>query len=160
MDSRRSRLNDDLILFGPGRYRFRLPMQRVLEIERLCGQKDAPKPIGTIFEQLSDAVGIRRDTGDPRYIGAGPVHARDVYEVIRCAAIGGAEAEIAGETLKVSAIDATNLVDEYVADGAPGRYAEAIPVAWHILNMTFMGVSLKKKADAAPEDTSPTGAVT
>lgn len=137
--------------FGPGRYAFRLPMARVIEVERLCGDKS----IVAIYEELSAGIGIGRDDGQARFVGAGPVRIKDVYEVIRCAAIGGAEAEIAGETKKVSPIDATRLVDEYVADGAPGRYAEAVPVAWAILHETIMGVRLKKKADETQDDQSP-----
>lgn len=145
-------MSDTLILdFGPGRYAFRLPMARIIEVERLCGDKS----IVTIYEELSAGIGIGRDDGQTRFVGAGAVRLKDVYEVIRCAAIGGEEAEIAGEKQKVSPIDAARLVDEYVADGAPGRYAEAVPVAWAILHETIMGVRLKKKAEETQEDQSP-----
>lgn len=142
--------------FGPGRYAFRLPMARIIEVERLCGDKS----IVLIYEDLSAGIGIERDNADvARFMGTGGARLKDIYEVIRCAAIGGGEAILAGETVKVSAIDATRLVDEYVADGAPGRYAEAAPVAWAILHDTIMGVRLKKKADADQESQSPIDAV-
>ena len=142
-------MSDDLTLaFGRGRYRFRLPMARILEIERLCGDKS----ISTMYEEMSIGVGLDRDTMDPRYVGAGPVRLKDVYEIIRCAAIGGGEAEIAGERVAVSTIDATRLVDENVADGRPGLYAESVPVAWAILHHTLLGARLKKKE---PDEKSP-----
>jgi len=127
--------------FGDGRYTFFLPMQRITEVERLCGDKS----IVTMHEEMSAAIGIEKATDEARFFGGGPVRIKDVYEVIRCAAIGGGEAEIAGETVAVSPNHASRLVELYV-NGAP--YAETVPVAWAILERTLMGVRLKKKADA------------
>jgi hypothetical protein len=146
-------MSDTLVLaFGRGRYAFKLPMPRVIEIERLCGDKS----IVQMYEELSAGIGIGRDDDQPRFIGVGTPRLKDIYEVIRCAAIGGGEATIAGETTKVSAIDAATLVDEYVADGAPGRFAEAAPVAWAILDNAIMGARLKKKAGDQPQHTGHT----
>ena len=137
--------------FGPGRYGFKLPMARIIEIERACGDKS----IVTMYEELSAGVGIERDTGAARFLGTGPIRIKDVYEIIRCAATGGGEAEIAGETVKVSPSDAARLVAEYV-DGRP--YTESVPVAWAILNEALLDVRIKKKADQAGSE-SPTDAV-
>lgn len=133
-------MSDTLQLdFGPGRYTFRLPMARIVECERACGDKS----IVTMYEEMSAGIGLSQDEAElPRFFGAGPVRIKDVYEVIRCAAIGGGEAIVAGELVKVSAPDAARLVTEYV-DGRP--YAETVPVAWAILNATIMDVRLKKK---------------
>ena len=147
--------DDGLIAFGPGRYLFRLPLPRVIEVERLCGAPGQPKALGTIYEELSQGIGLDHDTLEPRFLATGAIHPKDVYEVIRCAAIGGGEAEIAGETVKIGPVDAARLVEEYVASGEPGLFAAAIPVAWLILHQAFMGVSLKKKADAEAESTAP-----
>lgn len=136
--------------FGPGRYTFRLPMAKVIEIERLCGDKS----IVTMYEEMSAGIGIAQDDGMARFLATGGVRIKDVYEVIRCAAIGGGTAEIAGETVKVSPADATRLVNEYV-DGRP--YGEHVPVAWAILNDALLDVRLKKKADE-PEAESPIAA--
>jgi hypothetical protein len=133
--------------FGPGRYTFRLPMARIVEIERLCGDKS----IVTIYEELSAGMVIGREDDEPVFIGSGPARIKDVYEVIRCAAIGGGEAEIAGETAKVSPIEAAKLVNAYV-DGRP--YSETVPVAWAILHHTVLDARLKKKA-RAEESTAP-----
>ncbi|MBB5709349.1 gene transfer agent family protein [Sphingomonas xinjiangensis] len=126
------------LAFGDGSYTFWLPMARIVEVERLCGDKS----IVAMFEEFGAAIGLERDTDVARFMGFGSARIKDVYEVIRCAAIGGG----------ASPIDAKNLVDNYV-DGRP--YAETVPVAWAILNAAVMGVSLKKKApEAEPNDMS------
>jgi hypothetical protein len=125
--------------FGPGRYTFRLPMARIIEVERLCGDKS----IVAMYEEMSAGIGIGRDDDEARFVGAGTARIKDVFEIIRCAAIGGGEAEIAGETVKVAPNDAARLVSEYV-DGRP--YSETVPVAWAILHHTVMDARLKKKA--------------
>lgn len=137
--------------FGPGTYRFFLPLKGIVEVERLC-----EKAIGSIYDDLSGAIGIEKETDKPAYIIGGPARAKDAYQVIRIAAQYGGEAEIAGEAEKVSALDATRLVDAYV-DGRP--FSEFMPVAWAILRATLMGISLKKKAPGAGEDTSPSSEV-
>lgn len=134
--------------FGDGSYRFWLPMSRVIECERNCGDKS----ILEMYDAMGQALGMMPDAEGVHFIGGGSARIKDVYEVIRCAAIGGGECRIGEETRSVSAIDAKRLVDEYV-DGRP--LAETIPVAWAILNAAIMGVSLKKKAEA-PESDPPT----
>lgn len=129
--------------FGPGRYHFRLKMPQILEIERNCGDR----PLVTMYEDLSAGVGIEKATERAVFMFSGPVRIKDCYEIIRCAAIGGGEAEVAGEDRKVSPIDAKRLVDEYVAERAD--YEEFVPVAWAILDATLRSVRLKKKADEA-----------
>jgi hypothetical protein len=67
--------------FGPGRYRFFLPLKAQMEVERLCGNK----AIGTIYDELCGSVGINQETGAALYL-PGPARAKDAYEVIRLAA--------------------------------------------------------------------------
>lgn len=129
--------------FGPGRLVFRLPMKQICEVERLCGE--AGKSIVTMYEEMSAGIGIGRDDGETRFLGAGPVRIKDVFEVIRCAAIGGGMAPV----------EASRLVAEYV-DGRP--YAETVPVAWAILHHTIMDVRPKKKAEGQAESTAPMNA--
>lgn len=123
--------------FGDGRYRFWLPMARIIEIERLCGDKS----ILLMHEEMS--LALRQFPGDEAvsFAGGGAARIRDVFEVIRCGAIGGG----------LSPIDAKQLADNYV-DGRP--IAETLPVAWAILNAAIMGVSLKKKAEAPESESS------
>ncbi|TKD50223.1 GTA-gp10 family protein [Sphingomonas baiyangensis] len=132
--------------FGRGTYRFWLPMPRIIEIERNCGDTS----IVTIYESLSDGIGLDRETDEPRFLGTGPARISHISEVIRCAAIGGGQAEIAGEVVKVGPLDAQQLVADYVT-GRP--YTEHAPVAWAILHAAIMGVKLgsKKKAEAESE---------
>lgn len=120
--------------FADGEYHFFLPMARICEIERLCGTKDAPKSIEVMFDQMGQSLGVDPASNEPVYIGGGATLFRDVYEVIRAAAIGGG----------LSPLEAKALVDNYV-DGRP--LTETVPVAWAILNGAIRGVSLKKKAD-------------
>lgn len=130
--------------FGDATYRFWLPMARIVEIERLCGDKS----ILTMWEEFGAAVGIQKDDGAAVFLGGGASRIKDVYEVIRCAAIGGGSCQCGDETKRVSALDAKALVDNYV-DGRP--YSETVPVAWAILNAAITGVSLKKKvSEPAP----------
>lgn len=138
--------------FGPGRYRFFLPLKAQIEVERLCGNK----AIGTIYEELCGSVGINQETGAALYL-PGPARAKDAYEVIRLAAQYGGECYVAGQRIDVSAIDATRLVDQYV-DGRP--YAEFMPVAWSILKVLLTGIQLDApKKKERPKRTSRSSAV-
>ena len=127
--------------FGDGRYRFWLPMARIVEVERLCGDVS----IVTMLDDMSGAMGwTKEEEPSPAFVGGGPVRIKHVYEVIRCAAIGGG----------MSPIDAKRLVDTYV-DGRP--LSETAPVAWAILTAAVWGVRLKKKAESVtPEAPKPT----
>lgn len=126
--------------FGGGKYRFFLPMKGIVEVERLCG-----KPLGVIYDEMSASMGLEKATDNPVYLIGGTARISDAYHVIRKAAEMGGQAELAGEVVKVSAIDATNLVDQHVADA---DYDEFMPVAWAILRNTMSGATLKKKAEA------------
>lgn len=132
------------IEFGDARYRFWLPMARIVELERVCGDKS----ILTIEHEMSMALGAIPGMDDPVFLGGGSARIRDIYEVIRCAAIGGGQREANGQTTTVSALDAKRLADGYV-DGRP--IAETLPVAWAILNCAIRGVQLKKNIDNLTE---------
>lgn len=126
-------MSDPLVLtFGGQDIPFALPMKWVMTIERECGDRS----IVTMFEDMNAGIGLTQDEGQARFVGAGSVRIRDVYQIIRCAAIGGG----------MSPNDAGALVNEYV-DGRP--YAETVPVAWAILSATILGVRLKKKEGEA-----------
>lgn len=136
--------------FGDARYKFWLPMARVVEVERLCGDKS----ILAMHEEMGGALGIDQANDNATvFMGGGDGRLKDIYEVIRCGAIGGNERHDGSETSPVSAIDAKRLVDNYV-DGRP--ISETLPVAWAILNAAVMGVSLKKKAQPEAGDPSHT----
>lgn len=137
-------VSDITLAFGDGRYRFYLPLKAEIEVERLCGDT----PLGVIYDALSASVGIDKETDAAVYLEGGPARRHHARHVIRIAAQYGGEAEIQGEAVKVSPIDATRLVEQFV-DGRP--FGEVIPVAWSILQATLTGVRLKKKPDAEPD---------
>lgn len=130
--------------FGDARYRFWLPMARIVEIERLCGDKS----ILAMHDEMSFALGFRQGSEDPVFVGGGTARIKDIYEIIRCAAIGGGERYDGEAKATVSPLDAKRLVDDYV-DGRP--LEETLPVAHAILHAAVHGVRLKKKA-VAPEE--------
>lgn len=135
--------------FGEARYRFWLPMARIVEIETNRGGKS----IVTMFQEFSEGMVYTKNSDDPEFYGIGLAHIADVAEIIRCAAIGGRERYDGEEAKPVSPMDAKRLVDLYV-DGRP--MTETVPVAWAILNAAIMGVKLKKKAEPEPESPGPT----
>lgn len=125
-------MSDPLVTtFGGKEVAFSLPMKWVMVVERECGDKS----IVTMFQEMDHAEG-ETDKGLWVFHFLGAVRVKDVYEVIRCAAIGGG----------MSPTDAATLVNEYV-DGRP--YAETVPVAWAILRRTLLGTRLKKKEEEA-----------
>lgn len=138
--------------FGDGEYRFWLPMKWWCKAEELCGGKAGPKSLEIVADEMGRSLVIDRESGDLRYVGGGATLFMDVYQVIRCAAIGGGECIVAGETRKVSPLDADNLVNTYV-DGRP--FSETVPVAWQILNAALNGVALKKKVDEPEAQPAP-----
>jgi hypothetical protein len=132
-------LSDETALeveFGDGLHRFFLPMARIVEIERNCGDKS----IVAMLDEFSLGMGWTAEQ-EPAFAGGGPVRIKDVAEVIRCGAIGGGMAPL----------EAKRLVDSYV-DGRP--YSETVPIAWAILSSAIWGVRLKKKAER-PEPVKP-----
>lgn len=130
--------------FGDARYRFFLPMARIMEVERLCGDKS----IVAMHEEMGASLGMQPESEAVLFLGGGAPRIKDVYEIIRCAAIGGGECIRGEQVEKVSPLEAKRLVDGYV-DGRP--LSETVPVAWAILNVAVMGVRLKKKAEAQPK---------
>ena len=131
------------LAFGDGRYRFHLPIKAEIEVERLCGDT----PLGVIYDALSASVGINKETGETVYLEGGPARRHHARHVIRIAAQYGGEGEVQGAAVKVSPLDATRLVEQFVDDRP---FAEVVPVAWSILQATLTGIRLKKKPDPAP----------
>lgn len=129
---------DVLLEFGGGRYRFFISVKAEIEIERLCGNV----PLGTIYDEFSSSMGIDKASGHPVYLDGGQARRHYARHVIRVAAQYGGEAEIDGEVVSVSSIDATRLVEQHV-EGK--HFSEVIPTAWMILKATLSGIDLKKK---------------
>lgn len=142
----------DVILdFGGGRYRFYLPLKAEVEVERLCGNV----PLGVIYDEFSSSMGIDKASEAPVYLDGGQARRHFAKHVIRVAAQYGGQAELDGEVVDVSSIDATRLVEQHV-EGR--KFSEVIPTAWMILKATLSGIDLKKKD--VSEDRSSTSAST
>lgn len=142
---------DITLAFGEGRYRFFLPVKGEVEVERLCGDM----PLGVLYDAFSASVGMNQETGEAVYLDGGPARRHHARHIIRIAAQYGGEGEIQGETVKVSPLDATRLVEQHV-DGRP--FDEVIPVAWSILQATLTGVRLKKKPEGVETPSMSAGA--
>lgn len=97
------------LAFADGEYRFRLGLGQIRAIEEKCG------PIGEVFQRLMKG----------RYlVGGHPVGATaeaafkldDVLETVRQGLIGGGEAEVDGQSVKVDPVRASSLLQLYVAE--------------------------------------------
>ena len=139
--------------FGPGTFRFWLPLPQVVELERNCGAQrigdtpGVPKSMLLIYDQLSGGLAV--DGGNPVYLGGGSAILKDVREVVRLALIGGNSGMIDGEQVEVGPIRAKELVDEYLYPARP--LVEGVFLAWSILHAAINGISLKKKVTDEPE---------
>ena len=136
------------LTFGPGTFRFWLPLPRVIEIERNCGtprigdMPACPKSLFQIYDQLSGGLGLRDDA--PVYLSGGGAIVTDVREVIRCALLGGNYGYVAGQEIEIGPKKASDLIEEYVFPARP--LVESVHVAWAILHKAITGIDLKKKA--------------
>lgn len=136
--------------FGPGTFRFWLPLPQVVELERNCGSQRVgdtpavPKSMLLIYDQLG--AGLAADDGRPVYLGGGGAILKDIRETIRLGLIGGNSGMVDGEQVEVGPIRAKELVDEYLYPARP--LIEGAYLAWSILHAAINGISLKKKAEA------------
>ncbi|MEN6450342.1 MAG: hypothetical protein ABFC96_07620 [Thermoguttaceae bacterium] len=133
--------------FGPGTFRFWLPIPQVIELERNCGSQRVgdtpavPKSMLLIYDQLG--AGLAADDGRPVYLGGGGAILKDIRETIRLGLIGGNSGMVDGEQVEVGPIRGKELVDEYVYPARP--LVESVYLAWSILHAAINGISLKKK---------------
>lgn len=139
--------------FADGEYHFALMLPQIFELERNCGGLDTDgvrrgKSIFQIYDEISAGLGISVDER-PVFMGGGRANAKDIRETIRLGLIGGGSGVVAGEPVKVSPIDAAQLVDDYCFPVRP--IAEGLGVAWAILRASIEGVEIKKKAAVNPE---------
>lgn len=141
--------------FGPGTFRFWLPLPMVVRIERECGaprQGDAPaypKSIFTIYDQLSGGLGLKDDA--PVYLGGGAAIVNDVRQVLLAGLEGGNYGMVDGEEIEVGPIKARELLADYVFPARP--LIESVHLAWAILHKAITGIDLKKKAEPDEAET-------
>lgn len=159
-------MSDDLetfvrpITFADGKYQLGpLSMKQIIELERACGMKDAqgnliPKSVYTIHAELEQGLGVNKDDGAASYFGGGAAHPGDIANTVRLLLIAGNSGLVAGEPIEVGPAKAAQLCDDYLYPHRPlieGQY-----LAWAGLNAMIVGVSVKKKAgEAADESRTP-----
>lgn len=119
--------------FADGRYLFKLPIRRIVEIEEKAG------PIDLVKHRLLH--------------GGWSIH--DVVETIRQGLIGGGKGEVDGTTIEVTALRANSLIENYVDGHA---LADHHITAQAIVTALYVGYTPakpdKKKDREAPESLS------
>lgn len=115
--------------FADGRYLFKLPIKRIVEIEAKAG------PIDLVKHRLLH--------------GGWSIH--DVVETIRQGLIGGGKGEVNGAAVEVTALRANSLVENYIDGHA---LAEHHITARAIVTALYVGYApaqvSKKKAPVTP----------
>jgi len=123
--------------FADGRYLFKLPIRRIVEIEEKAG------PIDLVKHRLLH--------------GGWSIH--DVVETIRQGLIGGGKGEVNGIAVEVTALRANSLIENYVDGHA---IAEHHLTAKAIIAALYVGYApaqeAKKKAPVKPRQKRSTGA--
>ena len=125
------------LAFADGRYSFKLPIRRIVEIEEKAG------PIDLVKHRLMH--------------GGWGIH--DVVETIRQGLIGGGKGEVNGQPIEVTALRANSLIENYVDGHA---IAEHHLTAKAIIAALYVGYApaqeAKKKAPVKPRRKRSTGA--
>jgi hypothetical protein len=134
--------------FAGGRFWFALPVPAILAIERgpltpSLRVREYPVSIFQLYDDLSEGIGIDRDTGSPTLLPGARIFYGDLHNVLERALISAGSGEKDGEEIKVE----DKLASRMVADYLP-RHIEACAIlVWDVMHATIKGVDLKKKAD-------------
>ena len=136
--------------FADGRYWFALLWPQAIELERKCGAKDdygiiRPKSLFIMHTELGSGLMVGAD-GEVLFTGSSAGIARDIAEIIRLGLIGGNRANVMGEEITVSPIEARELVENYVFPAVP--FVQSAATAFAILNAAIHG---SPKAANAPK---------
>ena len=125
------------LAFADGRYLFKLPIRRIVEIEEKAG------PIDLVKHRLLH--------------GGFSIH--DVVETIRQGLIGGGKGEVNGQPIEVTALRANSLIENYIDGHA---IAEHHLTAKAIIAALYVGYApaqeAKKKAPVKQSRKRSTGA--
>ncbi|WP_066045919.1 MULTISPECIES: GTA-gp10 family protein [Sphingomonadales] len=138
--------------FADGTYAFDLKLPQIIELQEKCGTIGPDgarqrKGILAIYSSVMAGAAINYDgevIGLPEDAEAA---VQEVYETIRLALVGGGEASINGETVRIAPLDAKRLMENYVHTMP---LASAWKLAKVILRAKVHGYEGKKKA-VAPE---------
>jgi len=144
--------------FAGGRFWFALPVPAILAIERgpltpSLRVREYPVSIFQLYDELSEGIGIDRDTGSPTLLPGARIFYGDLHNVLERALIGAGSGEKDGEDIKVE----DKLASRMVADYLPRQIEACALLVWDILHATIKGVDLKKKpeGDLAPAPLNP-----
>lgn len=141
--------------FADGEYRFALGLAQIHELQTKCSAG-----IGAIYARVLQGRVPDEDMGHPLYAA---YHVGDLVETIRQGLIGGGEGQVDGQTVKVTATRANELVERYGpgAEGVP--LSEMWKLAAAILYAKIEGyepavaeANDKKKAPRKRKATTPT----
>lgn len=135
--------------FGDGKYRFWLPMPRVVAIEREAGES-----ILALFYNLGEHLGV--SMGETVLAGPSPATLKQCQSVIRNALIGGSDGLVGGDQIAVGDALGQELVETYCYPARPAMHD--IALAWRILKAAVYGVEVpaaQKKTEPAEEATDP-----
>lgn len=127
-----------------GLYRFYLPQTQMNELERLCGDRG-------VFQIYGALSAGRYKLGDQpvNMPHEGLAGAKDVFEAVRLALIGGGLGLVNGEQVKVTPQIAAGLVDAYLR---PAPLERAWNVAFAVLDARINGRSATDKEIATGSD--------
>lgn len=130
--------------FANGEYRFALGLEQIKEIERAanCG-------IGAVFARTSKGrYGLLEGEIYPELA---EYKFTELVEVIRQALIGGGEAIVDGQDVKIPAVRANQVVESYLLGISDQRIAitQIWMIAYAILHALIHGYEPPKKAEPA-----------
>lgn len=136
------------IPFAGGVYRFWLPVSKIIELERICGQRDSSgllhaKSVTTIFDQIAACLGMAEE-GEPKWLGGGSPMIRDVHAVIRLGLMGGGQGSVGGEDVSVSDVRAGEMIESYCYPNVP--FEQDCIIAGRVLHAVHHGINLKKNS--------------
>lgn len=143
--------------FADGTYLFRLNLPQMAELQTKCGVKafhptygevTIPAAIAEIQARVLRGRYLLKEGGTPIGLNeeaAFRVH--DITETIRLALIGGGKGMVNGEEVKVDALKAKQLVEDYVLPPVPLKAGWTVAAA--ILGVLLEGFTPPRKEAAA-----------
>jgi len=139
---------DVYLAFADGSYRFRLTLPMVYELQR-----KTKVGIGVLFGRvLAGRYVFAEGNGSFGMPTEAKYSVEDLIETVRCGLIGGGEGQVNGETIRVNAVVATQLVEGYCFPAAPLK--EAWDLAAAILTASIEGYE-EPGQTKRPEETEP-----
>jgi hypothetical protein len=137
------------LAFADGTYRFRLTLPMVYELQR-----KTKVGIGVLFGRVLEGRYVFVEGGSFGMPTEGKYSVEDLIETVRCGLIGGGEGLVNGETIRVNAVTAAQLVETYCFPAAPLK--EAWDLAAAILTASIEGYEEPGQKKRPEETDAPT----